>query len=80
MKDTLHKESIGDRVSDAFTKVAFAESGELYPEHPHRLHSMTEVFMEVSFAESGEQLTVPFEKTEPPKVCSDGETAGGLCV
>lgn len=80
MTTTLHKESLGQRIAEAFIRVAFAEAGELYPEHPHRLRSITDVFTEVAFAESREEFRVDLEYTEPPKACVNGETAGGVCV
>lgn len=74
------KRSLSDRIDDGFVHVAFAESGELYPEHPHKLRTVTEVFTEVAFAESGEEYHIDVEETKPPKVCVEGETRGGLCV
>ena len=75
-----HKRSLTDWMNDVFARVAFAEAGELYPEHPHRLRTVTEVFTEVAFAESGEEYHVDVEETRPPMVCVKGETSSGLCV
>lgn len=80
MATTLNKMSLGEKVEREFARIAFAEAGELYPEHPHKVRSVTEVFSEVAFAESGEDYRVDVESKTPPKVCRDNETSGGLCV
>ena len=45
------------KLTDEFEKVAYAEAGELYQEHPHKLRKVSDSFAEVAFAESGEDLT-----------------------
>ena len=75
-----NKRSLSERFSDVFAEVAFAEAGELYPEHPHRLRSVADAFTEVAFAESGEEYHVDVVELTPPKVCINGETLSGLCV
>ena len=80
MTTPLHRKSLGDRIAEEFSRIAFAEAGELYPEHPHKLRSVTDVFTEVTFAESQEEYRVDVEYTEPPKVCVNGETSSGVCV
>lgn len=80
MATTNYKRSLINRIDDEFVLVAFAESGELYPEHPHRVRSVTEVFTEVAFAESGEKFIVDVGEKKAPKLCVKGETPGGLCV
>jgi len=69
-------------VSDEFSKVAFAESGELYQEHPHKLRKISDTFAEVAFAESGEPYPGDRKKeTEADgPVCIKGQTKGGLCT
>lgn len=79
MKDKLDK-SLVDRIDDEFTLVAFAEENDLYPAHPHRVRSLTEVFSEVAFAESGERELETPEALPAPQVCVLGESKGGLCV
>ena len=76
MTNILHKRSFTDWINREFARIAFAESGELYPEHPHKLRSITEVFTEVAFAESGEDFHIDVLLTDPPKACAHGETDG----
>jgi len=79
MTTTTHKKW-SDIITEVFGKVAFAEAGELYPEHHHKLRKVSEVFAEVAFAESGEEYRIRPEQTRPPKVCVNGETSSGMCV
>jgi hypothetical protein len=70
------------KLSDEFSKVAFAEAGELHQEHPHKLRKMSDSFAEVAFAESGEPY--PGDKKKETEadgpVCIKGQTKGGICT
>ena len=82
MATKKNRKKAGKAIEDAFSKVAFAEAGELHQEHPHKLRKLSDSFSEVAFAESGEEY--PGDKDKETKadgpVCIKGETKGGLCT
>ena len=75
-------EMVSRAFEDVFAKVAFAEAGELYQEHPHKMRALADTFAEVAFAESGESY--PGDRKEETEaygpVCINGETGSGFCV
>lgn len=72
--------TFSERLSEEFARIAFAEVGELYPAHPHKVRTFTEVFTEVAFAEEAEEYHSELVYTKPPRLCVNGQTPGGLCV
>ena len=82
MATKTDKKKAGRRIEEEFAKVAFAESGELYQEHPRKLRKLSDSFAEVAFAESGEPYPGDSKKETEAKgpVCVKGQTKGGLCT
>jgi hypothetical protein len=80
MAKSTEKSKAGGGFSEIFARVAFAEAGELYPEHPVHMRSLAEVFAEVAFAEGGEPYEEREKKEARGPVCVDGETSSGLCI